>query len=130
MKTYDAKETFRCTGSSLGRLDETQMVPVAFPKWSDAVVSAVTEIFGISRGELLGKSRRRKYAWPRQVGASLHYQYGDCAAAGVGDFYGGRHYSWVYWSRATVSKAMGRSELTTGQVQAVYNLAAARYLKK
>ena len=54
MNTYDGKETFRRTGSSLGRLDETEMVPVAFPKWSDAVVSAVTEIFGISKNELFG----------------------------------------------------------------------------
>jgi len=130
VKTYEAKKAFRDSGLSFGRLDETKMVPVAFPNWSDAVVSAVTEIFGISKDELLGKSRRRKYAWPRQVGAALQYQYTSCSAASVGDVYGGRHYSWVYWSRSTVAKAMGRSELTTGQVQAVYNLAAARYLKK
>jgi hypothetical protein len=130
VKAHEGKEEFRLNGSSLGRLDETAMMPVAFPLWSDAVVSAVTEVFKISKKDLLGKSRRRKYAWPRQVGAALDYQFGQSAAAAVGDTYGGRNYSWVYWSRATVSKAMGRSELTTGQVQAVYNLAAARYLKK
>ncbi len=130
MKAHGSKEEFRASGSSLGRLDETAMMPVAFPLWSDAVVSAVTEVFKISKKDLLGKSRRRKYAWPRQVGCALDYQYGQSAAAAVGSTYGGRNYSWVYWSRSTVAKAMGRSELTTGQVQAVYNLAVSRYLNK
>ena len=130
MNTYDAKEAFRDSGLSFGRLDETKMVPVAFPNWSDAVISAVTEIFGVTKSDLQGKSRRRVFAWARQVGAALHYQYGNCAAAAVGDVYGGRHYSWVYYSRETVSKAMGRSELTTGQVQAVYNLARSRFIEE
>ena len=130
MNTYDAKETFRRTGSSLGRLDETSMGPVMFASWSEAVLSAVTEIFGVTKSDLQGKSRRRVFAWARQVGAALHYQYGNCAAAAVGDVYGSRHYSWVYYSRQTVSKAMGRSELTTGQVQAVYNLAKSRFIEE
>ena len=129
MNTYDGKEIFRRTGSSLGRLDETAMGPVVFSSWGDAVLSAVTEIFGVTKSDLKGKSRRRVFAWARQVGAALTYQYGNCAAAAVGDVYGGRHYSWVYYSRQTVSKAMGRSELTTGQVQAVYNLAKSRWIE-
>lgn len=127
MNTYDGKEIFRRTGSSLGRLDETAMAPVMFASWGDAVLSAVTEIFGVTKDDLESKSRRRVFAWARQVGAALDYQYGNLAAASVGDTYGGRHYSWVYYSRETVSKAMKRSELTTGQVQAVYNLAKSRF---
>ena len=129
MNTFDGKEIFRRTGSSLGRLDETSMAPVVYRSWSDAVLSAVTEIFGVTKIDLEGKSKRRVFAWARQVGAALTYQYGNCAAAAVGDVYGGRHYSWVYYSRQTVSKAMGRSELTTGQVQAVYNLAKSRWIE-
>lgn len=127
MNTYDGKEIFRRTGSSLGRLDETTLAPVVYRDWNQSILSAVCEIFGVTKKELQGKSRRRKFAWPRQIGAALAYQYGDSAAAAVGDVYGGRHYSWVYYSRESVSKAMGRSELTTGQVQAVYNLARTRF---
>lgn len=130
MNTYDGKEIFRRTGSSLGRLDETSMAPVLYRSWGDAVLSAVTEIFGVTKIDLEGKSRRRVFAWARQVGAALTYQYGNCGAAAVGDVYGGRHYSWVYYSRQTVAKAMGRSELTTGQVQAVYNLARSRFIEE
>lgn len=130
MNTFDGKEIFRRTGSSLGRLDETSMAPVVYRSWSDAVLSAVTEIFGVTKIDLEGKSKRRVFAWARQVGAALTYQYGNCAAAAVGDVYGGRHYSWVYYSRQTVAKAMGRSELTTGQVQAVYNLARSRFIEE
>lgn len=130
MNTYDGKEAFRQTNTTLGRLDETAMGPVVFSSWSDAVISAVTEIFGVTKSDLQGKSRRHVFAWARQVGAAIDYQYGNCAAASVGDTYGGRHYSWVYYSRQTVSKAMGRSELTTGQVQAVYNLARSRFIEE
>jgi len=130
VNTFDGKEIFRRTGSSLGRLDETSMAPVVYRSWSDAVLSAVTEIFGVTKIDLEGKSKRRVFAWARQVGAALTYQYGNCAAAAVGDVYGGRHYSWVYYSRQTVAKAMGRSELTTGQVQAVYNLARSRFIEE
>ena len=130
MNTYDGKEAFRQTNTTLGRLDETAMGPVVFSSWSDAVFSAVIEIFGVTKPDLVGKSRRRVFAWARQVGAALAYQYGYVAAASVGDTYGGRHYSWVYYSREQVSKAMRRSELTTGQVQAVYNLAKSRFIEE
>ena len=127
MITYDGKAIFRRTGSSLGLLDHTQLTPVVFTDWSEAVLSAVCEIFGVTKKELKGKSRRRKFAWPRQVGASLAYQYGNSAAASVGDVFGGRHYSWVYYSRSTVSKSMGRSQLTVGQVGQVLHLARTRF---
>lgn len=127
MNTYDGKAIFRRTGSSLGRLDETQLAPVVFSDWAESVLSAVTEIFGITKKEIQGKSRRRKFAWPRQVGAALSYQYGNAAAASIGDVYGGRHYSWVYYSRGTVSKSMARSGISLGQVQQVYNLARTRF---
>jgi len=130
MNTYDGKEAFRRTNTTLGRLDETSMGPVVFSSWSDAVFSAVIEIFGVTKPDLVGKSRRRVFAWARQVGAALSYQFGNCSFHSVGDVYGGRHYSWVYYSRQTVAKAMGRSELTTGQVQAVYNLARSRFIEE
>lgn len=130
MITYDAMKVFKATGTCLEYHGETELRPKPVLTLEDGIIEAVCDLYGVTREELEGPSRKRKFAWPRQVAISLIYARLPYSAAGVGSIFGGRHYSYVYWSREKVNRRMMACGDTANEVKLVLCEGLARTRKE
>jgi chromosomal replication initiator protein len=80
------------------------------------VLDAVATIFGISTAELIGRSRTRDVALPRQVAMYLMREEVNASLPQIGDFLGGRDHTTVMYACEKVADMIERDDRLRRQV--------------
>ncbi len=82
----------------------------------DRVVSVVANAFGISSEDLLGRSRSREVALPRQVAMYLLREEGNVSLPQIGEVLGGRDHTTVMYACDKVADMLERDDRLRRQV--------------
>jgi chromosomal replication initiator protein len=70
----------------------------------DVIVQVVCEYFGISKEQILSKSKKQAYAIPRQIAMYLATKYTNKTMAMIGKYFGKRDHTTVVYARKTVQQ--------------------------
>ncbi len=99
------------------------MVPVQRSLTPEAIVHAVTTYFQIDRDELLGKSRRRTVARPRQIAMYLLREETSLSLPQIGEVLGGRDHTTVMHGYEKISREMAQNPTLKRQIEEIKTLA-------
>ncbi len=99
------------------------MVPVERALTPEAIIAAVCAYFHVDRQELLGKSRRRAVAFPRQVAMYLLREETPLSLPQIGEMLGGRDHTTVMHGYEKIARELAQNPTLKKQVDEVRALA-------
>ncbi len=99
------------------------MVPVAKALSPDAIITAVASYFQISRDDLIGKTRRRAIAHPRQIAMYLLRQETNLSLPQIGEILGGRDHTTIMHGYEKVARELANNPTLQRQIDEIRALA-------
>ncbi len=80
------------------------------------MIETVADFFGVNRSGLIGKSRARDIAFPRQVAMYLMRELGDLSLPRIGDELGGRDHTTVMYACEKVAELIETDDRIRRQI--------------
>jgi chromosomal replication initiator protein len=80
------------------------------------VIETVADFFGVNRSSLIGRSRARDIAFPRQVAMYLMRELGDLSLPRIGDELGGRDHTTVMYACEKVAELIETDDRIRRQI--------------
>jgi chromosomal replication initiator protein len=85
----------------------------------EAILKAVSDIFGISFDDLRSNSRKREISLARQIGMYLMRQHTDLSLPKIGEMFGGKDHTTVMYSCDKITKQTKKDPDLTQMVRKV-----------
>ena len=86
---------------------------------SDRIISTITSFYNIKKDELLAKSRKKEFAWPRQIAMYLMRNEGKISYPTIGSELGGRDHTTAIYACDKVSKEIESNDNIRQEIEAI-----------